>query len=321
MLRILITAVGSELAFAVIKAARLLNTPSQVYGCDIYDEVVGKYWCKKFFKVSLAVDTQNYLKDLSAIVEREKIDVIVPTADAEFSILAGQKSFFLEKYGCHILVNDENELTRFNDKWLTYLWLKENNLPAPQTWLAEALLSHDLPFPVIIKPRTGGGSRHIYKVNNSEEAKRYAQIVPNALFQEYLFPDNEEYTAGTYRALNNEIFVVILKRTLKFGMTNTATVIHNDELISFAKNIISNSGLTGSNNIQFRLTEKGPRILEINPRFSGTTGIRAHFGFNDLQMYIDDLCFGKKIAQPLIKTGFVMRFMEEQYHFDEKTKA
>ena len=98
-------------------------------------------------------------------------------------------------------------------------------------------------------------------------------------------------------------------------MTNTAETVHDENLEGFCRNVILNTNLLGANNIQLRVTSAGPKILEINPRFSGTTGIRANFGFNDVEMWIDEQRFNKKIHAPRIKTGSVMRFMHEQYHF------
>ena len=64
------------------------------------------------------------------------------------------------------------------------------------------------------------------------------------------------------------------------------------------------------------ITNQGPKVLEINPRFSGTTGIRANFGFNDVEMSINELVLNHKFIQPVIKSGFVLRYFEEQYHFN-----
>ena len=107
-----------------------------------------------------------------------------------------------------------------------------------------------------------------------------------------------------------------MKRTLKFGMTNTAEVIRDHDLTGFCKTVILKTNLTGSNNIQFRINNEGPKIIEINPRFSGTTGIRANFGFNDVEMWIDEIIFDREIIQPEIKKGIVLRFMEELYRFN-----
>ena len=46
--------------------------------------------------------------------------------------------------------------------------------------------------------------------------------------------------------------------------------------------------LQGSMNVQMRLTEKGPRVFEINPRFSSTVLMRHRLGFSDVLWAIDE---------------------------------
>jgi carbamoyl-phosphate synthase large subunit len=321
MMNILVTAVGSELAFSIIKALKLVRFPLKLYGSDINTEVAGKYWCDKFYQVPLAVNEAEYIKKLKDIVLTEKIDAIIPSNDVEILTLSRYKEEFQNSFNCLIVINSSQEVERFNDKWLSYLWFDGNKIPCPKTYLIKDLMNNEnnlsgLTFPMILKPRIGGGSRLIFRINTTEELLKYSLVMPDHVLQEYLYPDNEEYTAGVYRTRKDEVFVIILKRKLKFGMTNAAETVFDSDLENFVRTSILKTNLSGSVNIQFRLTDQGPKVLEINPRFSGTTGIRANFGFNDVEMSINDLILNHKLSQPEIKKGFVLRYFEEQYHFD-----
>ena len=320
MMNILVTAVGSELAFSIIKALKLASFPFKLYGSDINSEVAGKNWCDQFYQVPLAVNEAAYIQKLKEIVQTEGINAIIPSNDVEILTLARYKQEFQNSCNCLIILNTSEEVERFNDKWLTYLWFDENKIPCPKTYLIKDLINNEsnlsgLTFPMILKPRIGGGSRSIFRINSTEELLKYCLVMPDHILQEYLYPDNEEYTAGVYRTRKDEVFVIILKRTLKFGMTNTAETVFDSELENFVRQSILKTKLSGSVNIQFRLTDQGPKVLEINPRFSGTTGIRANFGFNDVEMSIKELILNHKFKQPDIKSGFVLRYFEEQYHF------
>ena len=55
-----------------------------------------------------------------------------------------------------------------------------------------------------------------YKIETFDEIRKYREIVPNPILSEYLLPDDEEYTAGTYRTTQNIVYVIIIKRKLKF---------------------------------------------------------------------------------------------------------
>lgn len=326
MINVLVTAVGSELAFSIIKAIKLIAPPVGLIGCDIYPEVVGKYWCDSFHIVPPAKEEEDFITCLGELVAERAIDVIIPTNDIEFFVLAKYKEHFLQTLNCHILVNAPSEIERFNDKWRAYQWYQTKQLAAPQTFLAEeveALRQQllNMSYPLIVKPRRGGGSREIFKVDGFEELVNCLPLVTRPIVQEYLSGDDAEYTAGTYRTMTNEVFVIVMKRTLKFGMTNTAQTVRDAGLESFCREIILNTDLVGANNIQFRVTRDGPRILEINPRFSGTTGIRARFGFNEVAMWIDEQVLNKAPSAPRVREGHVMRYMQEQYHFLNSDEA
>jgi carbamoyl-phosphate synthase large subunit len=319
--RMLVTAVGSELACSVLKAARLSPESFFFVGCDMRERAVGRHWCDAFEKLPPASQGDLYLTVLKTLIQRHRISVVIPTADAELPLLAANKSRIQEQLSCTVLVNPLEELERFTDKYLAALWFQEHKIPSPKTALADDLqdlrpIAEQWGYPLILKPRIGGGSRYMFKVGAWDELKRHHPVVPRPLLQEHLEPDDEEYTAGTYRSMKGEIRVIVFKRTLKFGMTNTAeTILDRPDLEDFCRDVISRTNLIGSNNIQFRDTATGPKVLEINPRFSGTTGIRAYCGFNDLEMWVLE-AVGRTLP-PLnpaaIKKRVVLRYMDELY--------
>ncbi len=316
-INVLVTAVGSELAFSVIKAIKLISGRPKISGCDVYKEVVGKYWVDTFFNVPFARDEQAYIEQIKQIIRSERINVIIPTSDAEIMLLSSVKEVFKKELGCRVLTNSFAAQTLFNDKWQAYKWYIANSIGSPKTFEGENGLIDEagickLQFPAIIKPKVGGGSRSLYVAKNQSELNNFLKIMPDPIIQEFVGDEASEFTAGTYRTKADEVFVILLKRKLKFGMTNTAEVVRSERLESFCAEVIKKSDLTGVNNIQFRLHHNEPKIIEINPRFSGTTGIRAHFGFNEIEMWLSDIKYGK-VKAPKITQGTVLRFMEELY--------
>jgi len=317
IINVLVTGVGSELAFGIIKALKLSSLNIKIYGVDVYPEVVGKNWCDEFYQVSYASDIVGYEKDLRKIINDKNIEILIPSVDQEFVFLAKIKHSLFIDYNCHVLINEIDEINLFNDKWFAHLWFKKNQIGSPETFLTESFNDNSINGDeFIIKPRTGGGSRNIFKFSSLKELNSLKEVVPNPIIQTILLPDNEEYTATVFQTKKNELNSILFRRTLKFGMTNTAEVVDDKNLKNFVEDIVRKSNLLGSNNIQFRNTQDGPKLLEINPRFSGTVGIRANFGFNDVEYWIKDvLNLPQDFPKINIKKGFVLRFMEEQYHF------
>ena len=65
------------------------------------------------------------------------------------------------------------------------------------------------------------------------------------------------------------------------------------------------------------LTKKGPKIFEINPRFLGTTPLRAIFGLNEVELLIETL-ERRKSKKIDLKQGTIMRFLSDFYIKKEK---
>ncbi len=53
--------------------------------------------------------------------------------------------------------------------------------------------------------------------------------------------------------------------------------------------------------------------FEINVRFSGTTPIRARFGFNEVEAALRDFVLGEPVTLPRVTSGAVVRYINELY--------
>lgn len=316
---VLVTGAGSELAFGIIKACRLSQVPLRVIGCDADADALGLHWSDRAAVVpDCRHDPDGYVAALHELVDRERVRAILPTPDAELELLPRYRDEFRTAHRCWLMVNPPAEMARFNDKWLAYKWYVEHSLPTPRTARADVPAECDallagVDFPVVLKPRRGGGSRTLFVVHDRAELKRCLPLVPNPLVQECVGTDDQEYTAGTFRTLGEEVHTIVLRRRLKFGLTYKAEVVTDNDLHGACRTIIRNTNLEGVNNIQFRLSTAGPRILEINPRFSGTTGIRARFGFNEPEMVVRQYVLGEEVSPPVVRPGRVLRYLHEDY--------
>jgi carbamoyl-phosphate synthase large subunit len=97
------------------------------------------------------------------------------------------------------------------------------------------------------------------------------------------------------------------------GYTESAETVDNSDRFEKA---ISDLALifkpAGPTNFQFRIDKNNElKLLEINPRISSSTSIRTAFGFNESVMCIEYFLEGKKITQPKLKKGRVIRYSED----------
>ena len=79
-------------------------------------------------------------------------------------------------------------------------------------------------------------------------------------------------------------------------------VIDHPDIREMCEVIASRLDLSGSMNVQLRLTPKGPRVFEINPRISSTAVMRHYLGFSDVVWSLAEI-EGKRIEFPKISTG------------------
>jgi carbamoyl-phosphate synthase large subunit len=102
--------------------------------------------------------------------------------------------------------------------------------------------------------------------------------------------------------------VVVLRRDLRDGNTYRAyrepgCSQHDAFIVRVAEAL----GSHGPCNFQFRLRDGEPVVFEINARFSGTTPVRAIFGFNEVAAIVDLLLDGRPIPVPHLREGVVLR--------------
>ena len=67
----------------------------------------------------------------------------------------------------------------------------------------------------------------------------------------------------------------------------------------------------GSVNFQFRLDGTQVKVFEINSRFSGTTPLRAHAGFNEVELCLRRVLWDEPIIQPQIEEMIILRHWSE----------
>jgi len=147
---------------------------------------------------------------------------------------------------------------------------------------------------VILKSRTGSGSSNVSIVNEFETFQLIKKSNPNFIVQEYLEGDNGEFTCGVFRSTDGTIRNIIFKRELMGGFTGYGEVVENESIENILEEIARKLNLIGSINVQLRLTQRGPMVFEINPRFSSTVRFRDLFGFKDVLWSIED-----KLKMPL----------------------
>lgn len=281
---ILISGAGGDIGIGV---GRILIDKGikHVCGCDISLDNAGSCVFHFFTQVPKAND-KNYLSSLKNLLTSQEIDLFIPTSEAEIEVILKHGLQQGKLFGVPVVMANEEAIMIALDKYKTAKFVKNLGLLAPWTISAEINLPKSLPC--IYKPVRGQGSKGIEIVESSQRASELLGSV-NYIWQQLLLPNDQEYTCGVFRSRKGEIRSILFKRTLNGGFTSKGEVITNREITQYIETIADKLQLVGAINIQLRLTDQGPILFEINPRFSSTVVFRDKLGFHDVIWAIEDL--------------------------------
>jgi len=317
-----ITGTGSLVGQAVIKSIqKSFFKNEELIGMDYFENTIGSYWTDKNYILpdilNKKITEKMWLEKIVSIIKYENIDILFIGVDFELHLFAKYKEYIENETSCIVVVSSDETITIADDKYLTYEFLRENDLFYPTTFLEdnifEAIQNNEIDFPMIIKPRNGYRSIDVYLVKNKEELEDKINKISNPVIQECIGTSDTEYTCGVISFGTDVKESIVLRRDLKDGNTSTTYLRYDYPKIikEYIENTSRKLGQFGVCNFQLRVDKNGvPKIFEINARHSGTTYIRALYGFNEVE-YILEYLLNKREITFDIAEGTVKRFFDE----------
>jgi len=216
------------------------------------------------------VDADAYVPHLLSLVKEHRISLIVPTIDTELGVLALNREAFTE-VGCTALISEASFVEMSGDKWATQRTFAEKGVDVPKTWLPEALKGAELPERLFIKPRDGSASRNTYRATPDSLGDVLKQV-PNAIVQEEL--SGPEITIDALLNFSGRPLHYVPRvriRTLA-GESIQGVTISDEDFRAWLVGLLETAsalGARGPITLQAFLTERGPVLIEVNPRFGG----------------------------------------------------
>jgi carbamoyl-phosphate synthase large subunit len=312
---VLVTGSGALLGQGLIKSLRVSSFVNRIIATDLSPMAAGLYLADSAHLLP-RFDGPEYVDALIGLAREERVRVILCGTDLEVPVLAKNRAHIEQATGAKLVVSAPPAVSIADDKWLTVEFLRGAGFDAPRsalTFEAAKELAREVGWPLIVKPRIGAGSVGLSKAHD-EDALRRAMETPGVIAQEYLRPDDEEYTIGTLVIDERCHAVVPLWRTLRHGNTHTAISDNFPEIRDFSARVVEKlPGAFGPINLQLRATARGPVVFEINARFSGTTPLRAEFGFNEVEAMLRYVIDGTPIPAPVLRHGLILRWTAELF--------
>jgi carbamoyl-phosphate synthase large subunit len=266
---VLITCAGRRVSLLKLFQSAAQTLDGRALAADIDSLAPSLYFADGALRLPRVV-ASNYISILLELVERENIQLIVPTIDTELPILAKNADVFSAR-ACLLLVSSPRLIAITSDKWLTIRACSEAGIRVPRSWLPEGLDEAELPEELFIKPRDGSASQHTYAVGRGA-LSAVLPLVPNALIQERLI--GQEITVDALLDLDGRPIHYVPRYRLKTvgGESVQGVTIDDHMLKDWLISILefaSAMGGRGPLTLQAFLTEDGPVLSEINARFGG----------------------------------------------------
>ncbi|MEE1949593.1 ATP-grasp domain-containing protein [Pseudomonas alcaligenes] len=279
-MNVLVSGIAGDIGFGIARILREWGVFSRLHGIDIHADHPGHLMLDQCAVAPRASDDE-YIPWLSNYISDNRIGLFIPSSEAELGRLVAAG---LDEVGGAIIVRNSNfTVLKSLDKSDCLAHLAGCGVAVPENGLIGGAVPSE--YPVIVKPRSGQGSKGVRLV---ESAAQLEQCQPGWVWQQYLLPDDQEYTCPVYASPKTGMRILVIKRKLIGGLTGSGVVVDNRIVEEYVRSIADVMQLDGAINIQLRLTENGPLLFEINPRLSSTLVFRDKMGFTDLRWWVAD---------------------------------
>lgn len=346
MINVLVTAIGGGgHGDQVLKALRLAPPGRyRIFGADANPQCPQAKAVERFVALPLA-SSPNYLEALLRECKALRADVLIHGCEPELRVFSENRSQ-IEAEGIFLPINPTQLIRDCMDKSRTNAMLAALGFEPPRFRELngfEHIEAIDW-FPVVVKPSVGGGgSLNVFIAQNRAELRSLCDFLglgvhsSGFMVQEYVGTPESEFTVGVLHDMDGQYLNSISLRRYLVGGLHVRTVVPNRtkrhslgprlvvssgvshgeigrhaDVTSQCKSIAAAIGARGPLNIQCRVEGGRVRVFEINPRFSGTTSIRAMVGYNEPDVLIRRHLLGEEVAPDFgFREAVVLRSLTE----------
>ena len=162
-LKFLITGCHGDLAFSIASIIKKNFKNAILIGSDITSHGTGNAIFDKIYKVPKP-NSHKYFKVISKI--SRSANLIIPSTDNEIYFFSKKRKNFKNK----ILINNQNIIDLFSDKFRTQKFLKKNFIDLSLKFsikLSDYLNSKKIPPPFFLKKISGSGNQNYKMIENN----------------------------------------------------------------------------------------------------------------------------------------------------------
>lgn len=268
-MKILFTSVGRrvELVRAFRKAITNSELNCEILATDIDPLAPALQEVDQYILVP-TFNHPEYLPRLLEICQNEEVTAVFPLIDPDIPILAGAIERF-KTIGTRLAVVNSKAAEICADKWQTFDFFKQLNLPTPASWLPGQPLTGESNFPVFIKPRRGSAASDAFQVRDQSELDFFESYVPDPIIQEHL--PGPEITSDIICDFEGQVLAVVSRRRIavRAGEVVKGITVHDPSIDKACRKIAAGLPACGPITAQCMMKNGTPHFIEINARMGG----------------------------------------------------
>jgi carbamoyl-phosphate synthase large subunit len=314
---VLTTAAGGDIGIGAIQS--LQKASHNTVAVDMNPHGAGLYIADHGVCVP-AVSDDEWPTAMAQIVNKYDVDVVIPLIDQELQEIDRLQSAFPKD--TPIIVPHQGLIEKTVDKKKMYKYFNKYGLRIPETSLADfpggLFELQDQEFPKIVKPRYGQGGRGIQLIHTPNDLREYINETEldkgDLLLQDFI--DGPEYTSNVTVTNDNRLLSIVIKEVPeRDGYTALGITKDNPTVYEACVEAFEALEPAGPMNVQHMVDEDGvPHLIEINPRFSGSSCLTVEAGVNEFDLLVRD-ALGEQV-EPVdeYETGLsIVRYTDQVY--------
>jgi len=286
--RVLITGAGGPAAIAVMRSLRA-DPSVQIIAADMDSWAAGLYLVPPADRTLIpAGAAAGFAQCLLSRCQEMGVSALIPTVDAEFRPLSAARAAFAAA-GIALMLAPDDALNLTLDK-LALARCCAGAVRVPRTESFDRTFDPcDWTFPVVVKPRTGSGSRDISIVASRTDLADLSRS-DDLLVQEFL--PGDEYSIDVFADSIGHVVAAVprLRAKVDSGISVAGRTVRDPELERFGAAVAEVTGVAYIANVQVRRDQAGqPALLEVNPRAPGSLALTIASGVDMPRLAMDVL--------------------------------
>lgn len=334
-IRVLLIEGRARQVMPLMKSLHKMGCHITTYNATKFDMgYASRYPDKKLLRYCDAKDEEGTYVAIKKELQTKQYDLVIPLNDFVAIILSKHKEE-LKEY-VTIAANDWDVFQCASDKLRTMSICMENDIPCPQTYVADETLDDlsqmKLTYPICIKPRTGFSAVGFRKIEESDDLEKIVKASVEkygpCLIQEYIPQTDLQYKAELFVDKHGEIksacvFAKVRWYPLEGGSSTLNVTVERPDIVESCAKLLKTVGWRGYADIDLIQDPRDniAKIMEINPRITGSVKICYAAGVNFTEQILQDYLDEEVTPYMDYKIGLYLRYIHTDILWFLKSKT